>query len=105
MTRRCGPLSEAQKNIFHNKVLEKIAKSHEKTTAQVILRWHFQRGIPAIPKTVHKERMVQNLDIFDFSLSDREMAAVAALDIGHSEIIDHHSFCTARQLNCVKIHS
>ncbi|HIS47228.1 MAG TPA: aldo/keto reductase [Candidatus Scybalocola faecigallinarum] len=100
-----GPLSEAQKNIFHNKVLEKIAKSHEKTTAQVILRWHFQRGIPSIPKTVHKERMVQNLDIFDFSLSDREMAAVAALDIGHSEIIDHHSFCTARQLNCVKIHS
>ena len=100
-----GPLSEAQKNIFHNKVLEKIAKSHGKTTAQVILRWHFQRGIPSIPKTVHKERMVQNLDIFDFSLSDREMAAVAALDIGHSEIIDHHSFCTARQLNCVKIHS
>ena len=99
-----GPLSEAQKNIFHNRALAKIARQHNKSTAQVILRWHYQRGIPTIPKSAHRQRMEENLDILDFSLTDREMQSIAALDIGHSEIIDHRCFCTARQLNSVKIH-
>ncbi len=99
-----GPLSEAQKSIFQNKTLLKIAGSHNKSVAQAVLRWHCQRGIPVIPKTVHKERMTENLDIFDFVLTVKEMESIAAMDIGHSEIIDHHSFCTARQLNSVKIH-
>lgn len=99
-----GPLSEAQKNIFHDKVLSQIAQKHEKTTAQVILRWHFQRGIVTIPRTIRRERMAENLDIWDFSLTEKEMAAIAGMDIGHSEIIDHRCFVTARQLNSVKIH-
>ena len=99
-----GPFSEAQKDIFNHKTLAGIAGRHGKTTAQVILRWHLQRGIPTIPKTVHPERMEENLDVFDFALTDKEMERIAAMDIGHSEIIDHHCFCTARQLNSVKIH-
>ena len=99
-----GPLSEAQKNIFRHKTLVKIAEKHGKTAAQIILRWHYQRGIPTIPKTVRTDRITENLDIFDFTLTAKEMEAIAAMDIGHSEIIDHRSFCTARQLNSVKIH-
>ena len=100
-----GPFSEAQKDIFNHKTLTKIAGRHGKTTAQVILRWHLQRNIPTIPKTIHPERMAENLDIFGFELSEKEMASIHAMDIGHSEIIDHHCYCTARQLNSVKIHA
>lgn len=100
-----GPLSEAQRDIFHHKLLVKIAQKHEKTVAQVILRWHFQRGVATIPKTIHPERMEENLDIFNFALTDKEMNAIAGMDIGHSEIIDHHCYYTARQLNSVKIHA
>ena len=99
-----GPFSEAQKDIFNHKTLAEIASRHGKTTAQVILRWHLQRDLPTIPKTVHQERMTENLDVFDFELSEKELESIAGMDIGHSEIIDHHSFCTARQLNSVKIH-
>ena len=100
-----GPLSEAQKDIFHHKTLLKIAEKHQKTTAQVILRWHLQRGVAVIPKTVHQARMAENLDVFGFSLTAKEMEAVAGMDIGHSEIIDHRYYYTARQLNSVKIHA
>ena len=100
-----GPFSEAQKDIFHHNTLAKIAGRHGKTTAQVILRWHLQRNIPAIPKTVHRERMIENLNVFDFELTAKEMESIAGMDIGHSEIIDHHCFSTARQLNSVKIHA
>lgn len=100
-----GPFSEAQRDIFHHKTLAKIAGRHGKTTAQVILRWHLQRNIPAIPKTVHRERMIENLNVFDFELTAKEMESIAGMDIGHSEIIDHHCFSTARQLNSVKIHA
>ena len=99
-----GPFSEAQKDIFHHRTLEKMGEAHGKTAAQVILRWHLQRGVPTIPKTAHRERMAENLNIFDFSLTKKEMERIAALDIGHSEIIDHRFYCTARQLNSVKIH-
>ena len=99
-----GPFSEAQKDIFHHRTLAKIADKHGRTTAQIILRWHLQRGIPTIPKTVQTARMKENLDIFDFELTAQEMERIAGMDIGHSEIIDHHCFSTARQLNSVKIH-
>lgn len=99
-----GPLSEGQKDIFRHKTLEAIAARHGKTTAQVILKWHIQRGVSVIPKTVRKERMRENLDIWDFVLTQREMDSIGAMDVGHSEIIDHHSWCTARQLNKIKIH-
>lgn len=99
-----GPFSEGQCDIFHHKILTRIAEKHGKTTAQVVLRWHLQRKIPVIPKTVHQEWMTENLDVFDFELTAKEMESIASMDIGHSEIIDHHCFCTARQLNSVKIH-
>ena len=99
-----GPFSEAQKDIFHHRALAKIAARHGRITAQVILRWHLQRRIPTIPKTVRRERMAENLDVFDFSLTEREMECIAGMDIGRSEILDHHSFCAARQINSVKIH-
>lgn len=99
-----GPLSEGQKDIFNNRILKKIAKKYDKSVAQVILRWHFQRGVATIPKTVHAERMKENLNIWDFALNDADMAEIQKMDIGHSEIIDHHCFCTARQLNSLKIH-
>ena len=70
----------------------------------MILRWHAQRGIPTTPKTVHKERMEENRNIFNFSLSHREMEWIAAMDLGHSEMIDHRCLYTARQPNSVKIH-
>ena len=100
-----GPLSEAQRDIFHHKVLGQIACRHGRTTAQVILRWHYQRGVVTIPKTVRPERMDENRSIWDFSLTPKEMAAIAGMDIGHSEIIDHRCYATARQLNSVKIHA
>ena len=100
-----GPLSEAQRDIFHHKVLGQIARRHGRTTAQVILRWHYQRGVVIIPKTVRPERMDENRSIWDFSLTPKEMAAIAGMDIGHSEIIDHRCYATARQLNSVKIHA
>ena len=105
VTEAWGPLSEGQKNIFNHKVLKKIAEKHERTTAQIILRWHFQRGVVTIPRTIHPERMRENIAIWDFSLTDREMSQIADMDIGHSEIVDHRCYCTARQINSVKIHA
>lgn len=97
-----GPFAEAGRNIFSNDILAKIAKTHNKTVAQVILRWNIQRGVVVIPKTTHKQRMEENIDIFDFSLSDEEMKKIASLDTGHTEIINHHDWKIAEFLNTVK---
>lgn len=99
-----GPLAEGQKNIFQNETLMKISKKYNKSVAQVILRWHVQRGVVIIPKSVHKERIEENISIWDFDLSDIDMEAIAAMDLGHSEIIDHSSPETAKWLNSYKIH-
>jgi len=99
-----GPLAEGQKDIFHNAALTAIAKKHNKSVAQVILRWHIQRGVVIIPKSVHKERIEENIDIYDFELSAEDMAAITAMDLGHSEIIDHYSAAAAKWLNSFKIH-
>ena len=99
-----GPLSEGLRDIFHNKVLQKIAGRYGKTAAQVVLRWHLQRGVSAIPKAADRGHMEENLAIEDFALTGRELSAIAAMDIGHSEIIDHRCACTARQLNGLRLH-
>ena len=99
-----GPLSEGQKDIFNNKQLAKIADKYGKTVAQVILRWHIQRSVIVIPKSSKKVRMEENLSIWDFTLTDSDMKAIEGMDIGHSEIINHHSACTAKALNELKIH-
>lgn len=99
-----GPLSEGQYNIFEHPILKKIANKHQKKIAQIVLRWHLQRGIITIPKTVHVDRMKENIDIFDFELSQKDMEMIEKLDIGHSEIIDYSSSCTAKWINKWKIH-
>lgn len=99
-----GPLAEGQHGIFTNPVLTEIGKKYGKTAAQVSLRWNTQRGVVIIPKSTHRERMEENLNIWDFTLSDEEMKAIAGLDLGHSEIIDHSAASTAKFLNGWKIH-
>lgn len=84
-----APFAEGRNGIFDNSTLRSIAAAHGKSVAQVILRWHIQRKIVAIPKSVKKERMVENLAVFDFSLSDDEMRAIAALDTETSAFFNH----------------
>ena len=84
-----APFAEGKHGIFTHPVLTKIGEKYGKGAGQVALRWNMQRGVVVIPKSTHRERMEQNIDVFDFSLTDEEMREVAALDIGHSEIIDH----------------
>ncbi len=84
-----GPFAEGKHGIFTHPVLTEIGAKYGKSAAQVALRWNVQRGVAVIPKSTHRARMEQNLDIWDFSLTDEELAAIAPLDIGHSEIVDH----------------
>ena len=99
-----GPLAEGKHGIFTHPVLVEIGQKYGKTAAQVALRWNAQRGVVVIPKSTHKERMEENLDIWDFSLTEEDRNAIAALDLGHSEIIDHSAAQTAKFLNGWKIH-
>lgn len=99
-----GPLAEGKHGIFTHPVLTEIGAKHGKTAAQVALRWNTQRGVVIIPKSTHKERMEENLNIWDFTLSDEDMGAISALELGHSEIIDHSAAETAKWLNGWKIH-
>ena len=84
-----APFGEGRGGLFENPVLAEIGKAHGKTTAQVMLRWNLQRGVVVIPKSVHRERMEENLDVFDFELSDDEMAKIAALDTKTSSFFSH----------------
>ncbi len=86
-----APLAEGRNNFFTNPVLENIGKKYGKSVAQVALRWLIQRDVIIIPKSVHVERMQQNLDIFDFELSQDDMAAIAGLDTKQSLFFDHHA--------------
>ncbi len=86
-----APLAEGRNNFFTNPMLEAIGKKYGKSVAQVALRWLIQRDVIIIPKSVHVERMQQNLDIFDFELSQDDMAAIAALDTKQSLFFDHHA--------------
>ena len=84
-----GPLAEGKHGIFTDPEIKAIGDKYGKSNAQVVLRWNAQRGVSIIPKSVKVERMQQNIDIWDFTLTDEEMAAVAAKDLGHSEIVNH----------------
>lgn len=99
-----GPLAEGKHGIFTDPDLTAVGAKYGKSAAQVALRWNAQRGVSIIPKSVHVERMEQNIDIWDFSLTDEEMAAVAAKDLGHSEIVDHDSPEFVKMLNGMNIH-
>lgn len=84
-----GPFAEGKNNIFHNEILVSIAEKHGKSVAQVILRWLTKRDIVVIPKSVKKERMAENFDIFGFDLDLADMEAIAALETGESLFFDH----------------
>lgn len=99
-----GPFAEGNHGIFTHPVLTGIGKKYGKSAAQVALRWNIQRGVVVIPKSVHKDRMEQNMDIWNFALTDGDMAEIAKLDIGHSEIVDHSSPAFVKMLHSMKIH-
>lgn len=84
-----GPFAEGKNNIFRNEVLGGIANVHDKSVAQVILRWLTQRGVVVIPKSVRKDRMAENIDIFDFELSGEEMDLIRSLDTRQTLFFDH----------------
>jgi len=84
-----GPFAEGKNNIFHNVLLASIGKKYNKSIAQVILRWLTQRGIIAIPKSVRKERMEENFNVFDFELSANDMETIKTLDTKESLFFDH----------------
>ena len=84
-----GPFAEGKNNIFHNELLNSISKRYNKTIAQVILRWLIQRGVVAIPKSVRKERIEENFNIFDFELSAEDMEAIKSLDTKTTAFFDH----------------
>lgn len=99
-----APFAEGQNDIFNNPVLKEIAASHNKSVAQVILRWLNQRNVVVIPKTVNKARMIENFSIFDFHLTDKEMAAIATLSTGKSPIYDENDLVTVRGIGLHKFH-
>lgn len=99
-----GPFAEGRNNLFTNESLSKVGEAHGKSVAQVVLRWLIQRGVVVIPKSVRRERMEQNFDVFDFELTDQEMATVAALETGDSLFFDHrHDLDRVTQLGTYRI--
>lgn len=94
-----GPFAEGRNNIFQNELLRSIANRHQKTVAQIILRWLTQRGVVAIPKSVRPERIAENINIFDFNLSPDDMAAIATLDTRTSSFFDHRDPAVVKRLS------
>ena len=94
-----GPFAEGKNDLFTNSTLTAIGQAHGKTVGQVVLRWLTQRQVVVIPKSVRPERMAENLDVFDFSLTDKEMAQVATLDTGGSLFFDHRDPAMVSWLN------
>lgn len=84
-----GPFAEGKNNIFHHELLSAIGEKYNKSIAQVILRWLTQRGVVTIPKSIRKERMAENFNIFDFELSSQDFDDIASLDTGSSLFFDH----------------
>lgn len=99
-----GPFAEGKFGIFTNPILESIAKKHGKTTGQVILRWNVQRGVIVLPKSVHKERIEENFNIWDFELDEQDMKEISSLNRDKSEIVDHDSPEFIQMLHSLKIH-
>lgn len=99
-----APFAEGQKGSFTNSALTEIAASHGKSVAAVILRWLNQRGVVVIPKSIRADRIRENFNIFDFRLSDAEMAAISALDEKKSPIYDDMDLATVRAIGTYKIH-
>ena len=99
-----GPFAEGNHGIFTHPVLSSIGEKYGKSAAQVALRWNVQRDVVVIPKSVHKDRMEQNMNIWDFELSEEDMNEIAKLDIGHSEIVNHDDPNFVKMLHGLKVH-
>jgi len=100
-----GPFAEGKYGIFTNEKLSKIANKYGKSVAQVVLRWNIERGVVVIPKSVHKNRMEENIDIWDFDLSKEDMDVISTMDTGRSEIVDHSDPEFVKMLNGMHIHA
>lgn len=100
-----GPFAEGKHGIFTHPVLTAIGQKYGKSAAQVALRWNVQRGVVVIPKSVHRNRMEQNMDIWDFALTDEDMAEIAKLDLGRSEIVNHFDPAFVKMLHSMKLHA
>jgi len=98
-----GPFAEGKNNIFQNELLLSIAGKYRKTVAQVILRWLTQRGVVVIPKSIRKERIVENFNIFDFELSSKDMDAMISMDTKVSSFFDHRDPEVVKRLGNVKL--
>jgi len=97
-----GPFAEGRNNMFQNELLLSLGKKHYKSVAQVVLRWLIQRGVVVIPKSVRKERMAENFDVFGFELNGEDMDAIAALDTKESLFIDHRNPAIAKTFGSIK---
>ena len=89
VTEAWAPFAEGKHDIFTNETIAEIGEKYGKANGQVILRWLLQRGIVVIPKSVHKTRMAENFDVFDFKLSDEDMKKMASLNMNESQFFDH----------------
>ena len=98
-----GPFAEGRNGMFENELLHAIAAQHRKSVAQVILRWLVQRNVVAIPKSVHVNRIIENISIFDFELSAQEMAQIATLDAKASAFFDHRDPEVVKRLGGIKL--
>jgi 2,5-diketo-D-gluconate reductase A len=98
-----GPLAEGKHNIFQNEVLLSLAGKYQKSVAQIILRWLTQRGVVAIPKSVRKERIVENFNVFDVELSPEDMEAILSLDTKTSSFFDHRDPANVKRLGEAKL--
>lgn len=94
-----APFAEGRHDIFHNELLVSLATTYQKSVAQIILRWLTQRGIVAIPKSVRKERIVQNFDVFGIELGPQDMDAIASLDLKSSSFFDHRDPAVVKRLS------
>lgn len=99
-----GPLAEGKHGIFTHPVLTAVGEKYGKSAAQIALKWNVQRGVVIIPKSTHMERMIQNMDIWDFELTEEEMTEISKLDLGKSEIVDHSDPAFIKMLHSLKIH-
>ena len=98
-----GPFAEGRNDMFTNPILSEIGKKYNKSTAQVILRWLIQRNVVVIPKSVHKERMIENFNIFDFELSADDMDKIKSMDTGKSLFFSHSDIELVKLLFSIKV--